>query len=73
MIVNYTHLFSDDEVQKEDLRKEIITVARQIGVKNCTIRCRAAFFLFKYSPWLLKSAYSVYRPLRLLVYRLIGR
>ena len=73
MIVNYTHLFSDDEVQKEDLRKEIITVARQIGVKNCTIRCRAAFFLFKYSPWLLKKAYSVYLPFRLLVFRMIGR
>ena len=73
LIVSYTQLSSDDEVQTEVLRKEIITVARQIGVKNCNIRCRTAFFMFTYSPWLLKSAYSVYRPLRLLVYRLIGR
>lgn len=57
----------------EDLRKEIIATRDQIGLKNCNFRCRVAFFMVKHCPWLLKGAYSVYYPLRLLVMKVVGK
>ena len=50
MIENYAHLSSDDEVQREDLRKEVLAAGRQIGVKNCAMRCRTHFFIIQYCP-----------------------
>ena len=64
---------SGSDVQKEELRKEIIATAQQIGMENCTISCRAAFFMLKHCPWLLKAAISVYMPLSGLVLRMVGR
>lgn len=70
MIVGYAQTLS---AQKEDLRKEIIATGQEISVENCTFKCRAAFFIVKHCPWLLKGAYSVYYPLRLLVMKVVGK
>ncbi len=75
MIASYAQIRPDDEdlgeVQMEELRKEIIAMGQQIG--KCTIKHRVAFFMLKHCPWMLNVAYSLYRPLRLLVMRVIGR
>lgn len=69
MVTIYAKLSFCSEAEKEALRQEIITTGQQIGLKNCTIRRRAAYFMVKHSPWLLKYAYYVYSPLKLLVSR----
>ena len=73
MIVSYTQINSGSSVQKEDLRNDIMITAQQIGVENCNIRSRAAFLIVKYCPWLLNGVYSVYRPIRMLVFRMTGK
>jgi len=73
MILCYIRFSFGGEVQREALRKEILATGQQIGVESCTIRCRGAFFIVKYCPWLLKTVCSAYRLFRILVHKMIGR
>ncbi|MBO6307893.1 MAG: glycosyltransferase family 2 protein [Oribacterium sp.] len=64
MMVRYTLISSGDEVQKEALRKEILSTGQKIGVKNCTLRYKAAFFMIKYCPGLFEKVILVYKLFR---------
>ena len=74
----YARLFmvrekSDKKAEGENLRQQIIRSGGEIGIENCKIRIRVAYHMIRFCPRLFRIAYPVYRPVRLLVHRLIGR
>lgn len=52
------------EVKKE-LRRQIIAAGRQIGIKTCCRKTRAAYYMIRYCPWAL----WIVHPLHLLLLR----
>ena len=56
---------------REKLRRKIIKTGR--GMKTLSLRSRVAFGLLCCCPQLLKPVYKIYHPIRLLVYRTVGR
>ena len=61
------------EARKEELRKEITAMGCQIGIEDFPIRRRAAFFMVKHVPRLLKLAHSAYRSIRMLLLGRVGK
>lgn len=54
-------------------RNQIISLGKEMGMKNCTFRTRAAYAMVRFCPWLLKISYPINLPIRLLVFRIFGR
>lgn len=70
MIINFAS-YAGDREHRQYIRDKIIKMARQI--ENWRFRSRMAYGMVCYCPWLLKPAISLYRPIRLFLWRIIGR
>lgn len=58
---------------KEEIRKQIISIGKESDIGTLRLRTRMAWHMLCRFPQLLKIAYSVYHPIRLLVLKTIGR
>ena len=63
----------DRHTEREKLRQQIIRNGKKIGIENCIIKTRAAYHMIHFCPWLFGISYPIYRPIRMLVYKLTGR
>ncbi len=53
--------------------EKVVAAGRETGAEGCGIRIKAAYFVICFCPWLLKVLYPVYRPIRMLVWKVLGR
>ena len=58
---------------REELGKQILMTGKETDMKTFGFRTRIAWHMFRTCPWLLKAAYPVYRPFRLLAFKTTGR
>ncbi len=58
---------------KEEMRKQIISIGKETDIGTLRLRTRMAWHMLRCFPQLLKIAYSVYHPVRLLLLKTIGR
>lgn len=72
LLAQYATTAADAEIAGE-LKQQIFAAEKEIGIKNCGIRTKAAFLLFRISPLLLRVSYLVYHPVRMLVWKVTGR
>lgn len=78
MMDAYARLFKvredfDKKTEGEKLRQQIIKIGKEIEMNGCKNRTKIAYQMICFCPWLLRIVYPVYRPIRTLVYKLIGR
>lgn len=78
MMGAYARLFKvredfDKKTEGEKLRQQIIKIGEEIEMNGCKNRTKIAYQMICFCPWLLRIVYPVYRPIRTLVYKLIGR
>ena len=60
-------------IDSEAMRKDAVVLGRELGKDGMQLRTRVAYEMLCSCPWLLKAAYPVYRPVRLLIHRVLGR
>ena len=78
MMIAYASLFKlrepfDQNTEGEKLRQQILRVGKEIGMKNCKIRTRAAYHLIRFCPWLFRIFCPVPFPARLFARKLTGK
>ena len=77
MIVIYFHCTNGTSYKeiafRKELREMILLIGSEMGIEALGLRTRIAWYMLRRWPWLLKTVYSVYRPIRLLVLRRSGR
>ena len=74
LYIQYSEKSADSgEMTGEKLKQEIIECGKEIGIKSCGVRTRAAYWMLCSCPFLLKLLYPIYRPVRLLVWAIIRR
>lgn len=77
MMISYTKLFRIEGIDKksegEKLRQKIIETGKGCGMESCKIRTRVAYQMMHRCPQILRIAYLVYRPIRMVIYRLTGK
>ena len=71
LIVYYAKQSSGE--YSHELRKEILSTGKKNRVKNCGIQTKAAYYMIRFCPWLFKILYPIYLPLRLFVWKVIGK
>lgn len=65
--------FGNDKNDEHELRKEIINSVESIGIESFPIRQKVACMMVRINPTLLKIAYLLYRPCRLVIKMIAGR
>ncbi|MBR3108735.1 MAG: glycosyltransferase family 2 protein [Clostridia bacterium] len=77
MIVNYIKYSnskgSEEIISREKLREKILSSGKKAGIETFDVRTRIAWHMLRIFPWLLKITYLVYRPIRLMALKTIGR
>ena len=72
--LNHTAGRSYEEITfRKELRKYIILTGKETGIKTFGLRTRIAWYMIRFCPMLLKIVYRVYLPVRLKVFKIIGR
>ena len=72
MMIQYVKIHMDTEFA-EELKRQVYTVIKGIGIKNCSFRTKAAYFMFRFCPWLLKVSWSIYHPVKMLMWKVTGK
>lgn len=57
----------------EEIRKRIISFTDEVGIGNFEFKTRMAYHMLRYAPWLLKVAYLIYYPVRMTIWKTVGR
>ena len=54
----------------EELRREILATGLELDLRSFKFKIRAAYAMIRFCPWLLRVSYTLYHPVRDLVWRL---
>ena len=57
----------------EEIRKRIISFTDEVGIGNFEFKTRMAYYMLRSAPWLLKAAYLIYYPVRMTIWKTVGR
>lgn len=58
---------------RKELREYILLTGKETGIKTFGLKTRIAWYMIRCCPMILKIVYRVYLPVRLKVFKLIGR
>ena len=73
MIGQYARCFGRADIDNAALRERTMALGSRIGAGSLNWRMRIAWGMLRNCPWLLRTVYPVYQPIRQLVYRIFGR
>ena len=73
MIGQYVRCFGRADIDSAALRERIMALGGRIGAGGLKWKTWVALAMLRSCPWLLRTVYPVYRPIRQLVYRVFGR
>ena len=77
MIVQYINYIGNTECEeiviRDEMRKKIISVGKEIGIETLGLRTRTAWNMVRQCPWLLKAVYRVYHPIHMFILNATGR
>lgn len=62
-----------DWTLSNELRKQVISSAEQIGIENCGFKLKISYYLIRFCPRLLWILYAIYVPIRGKIYKITGR
>ena len=71
MMIQYIQ--SKDAALLRELEDQITELGKEIGLQNMSLKTRTAYQMMCSLPCLLMITYSVYHPVRMLIWRLTGR
>ena len=73
MIGKYVRCFGRADIDSAALRERIMALGGRIGADGLKWKTWVALAMLRSCPWLLRTVYPAYRPIRQLVYRFFGR
>ena len=73
LIAQYVRCFGREDIDSAALRARVMALGSRIGTGGLSWRMRIAWGMLRSCPWLLRTVYPVYQPIRQLVYRIFGR
>lgn len=73
MIGKYVRCFGRADIDSAALRERAMALGSRIGAGDLSWRMRIAWGMLRNCPWLHRTVYPVYQPVRQLVYRIFGR
>ena len=73
MIGKYVRCFGRADIDSAALRERAMALGSRIGAGDLNWRMRIAWGMLRNCPWLHRTVYPVYQPVRQLVYRIFGR
>jgi len=73
MIGQYVRCFGRADIDSAAMRERIMALGGGIGAGGLKWKTRVALAMLRSCPWLLRTVYPMYRPIRQLVYRVFGR
>lgn len=63
----------DKETEEEILRQQIIRIGKEINIEDFKTKTKAVYNMIRFCPWLLRSSYTVYYPIKLFICKLTGK